>query len=103
VNPAERGAVRVDAGAGVLTLRVSLGALAELETRLGLNSLSELGAHLASPSARDLQVMLDVLAKAGGEDPDSPAVTDATPQGAARAVVAAFQAAGFGQDAAAGS
>lgn len=52
-------------------LKLSLGALAEIEAVLGASTLVELGTRLANPSAAQLLRILGVLIEAGGAMPAS--------------------------------
>ncbi len=49
-----------------VNLRLTLGALAELEQRLNVPNIASLATRIASPAAADILVMLQVLSKAGG-------------------------------------
>lgn len=76
-------------------LCLTLGALAEIETGLGLEGLSGLAERMRALSARDLTVVLAALLRGGGE----PALAeeleraDVAPREAAEAVAKAFAAA----------
>ncbi|MDP3801338.1 MAG: GTA-gp10 family protein [Phenylobacterium sp.] len=76
-------------------LCLTLGALAEIETALGLEGLSGLAERMRVLSARDLQAVLWALLKAGGEWDlaDKPALASVDPREAAEAVAKAFSAA----------
>lgn len=63
-----RGDVPLEINGEVHTLRLTLGALAEIETELGTDDLAGLTARLANPSARDLLVILSALLGGGGQD-----------------------------------
>ena len=63
-----RGDVPLEIDGEIHTLRLTLGALAEIETALGTDDLAGLTARLASPSARDLLVILSALLGGGGHD-----------------------------------
>lgn len=86
-----RGEVRAVLGGVERRLCLTLGALAELETAFGADSVEALAARLARPSAGDLITVLGALLRGGG---------DLEPLGgvafgeAAAAVAAAFEAAG---------
>ena len=73
-------------------LCLTLGALAELETAFGAEDVQALAARLARPSARDLTIVLAALLRGGGEGEVDPAGIEFGE--AARAVAAAFDAAG---------
>lgn len=64
-----RGEVEVALGDRVLVLRLTLGALAEIETRFGAAGLAALGEKLAAGglSARDLVVILGAAIRGGGQ------------------------------------
>ncbi|GGD09133.1 hypothetical protein GCM10011342_17470 [Aquisalinus flavus] len=63
-----RGDVPLEIDGEVHTLRLTLGALAQIETALGTDDLAGLTARLANPSARDLLVILSALLGGGGHD-----------------------------------
>lgn len=72
-------------------LCLTLGALAEIETALGVDGLPQLIQRLKTLSARDLVVVLAALLRGGGEDELDPAQVE--PGEAAEAVARAFIAA----------
>ena len=76
-------------------LCLTLGALAEIETALGIDNPAQLGERLRDPGARDILAMLQALLRGGGEDAFASALpaqpVEATE--AAAAVAAAFLAA----------
>jgi len=76
-------------------LCLTLGALAEIETGLGVAGMAALAERMRSLSARDLMVVLAALLRGGGEgalaDGLASAVVD--PREAAEAVAKAFAAA----------
>jgi hypothetical protein len=76
-------------------LCLTLGALAEIETALGLDSAADLAERLRAPSARDLLVVLAALLRGGGEGAfaEELAAHAVDPAEAAAAVAAAFTAA----------
>lgn len=76
-------------------LCLTLGALAELETAFGCQSLAELQVRLRSLSAAELVCVLAILLKAGGETAVAARLSDlpVSPAEAARAVAEAFRAA----------
>jgi len=82
------------AGAG-RRLCLTLGALAEIETGLGLEGLSGLAERMRTLSARDLMVVLAALLRGGGEGvlADGLAAAAVDPREAAQAVAKAFAAA----------
>nr|GGI01498.1 hypothetical protein GCM10011355_32280 [Aquisalinus luteolus] len=63
-----RGDVALEIDGETHTLRLTLGALAQIETALGTDDLAGLTARLANPSARDLLVILSALLGGGGHD-----------------------------------
>ncbi|MEM6648689.1 MAG: GTA-gp10 family protein [Pseudomonadota bacterium] len=50
-----------------LPLKLTLGALAEMEEALGADTLAELAVKLANPSAGQLMLILRIMGKAAGE------------------------------------
>jgi hypothetical protein len=86
--------VAVLAGAG-RRLCLTLGALAEIETGLGLEGLSGLAERMRTLSARDLTVVLAALLRGGGERALADELDRAgvDPREAAEAVAKAFAAA----------
>jgi hypothetical protein len=93
-NGARGEVVAVLAGAG-RRLCLTLGALAEIETGLGLDGLSELAERMRSLSARDLMKVLAALLRGGGERAlaDELDRAEVDPLEAAEAVARAFAAA----------
>jgi hypothetical protein len=94
VSPAANGArgevVAVLAGTP-RRLCLTLGAIAQLETAFAVEGWTGLAARLASPSAKDLAVVLEALLHGGGE---TGVDVEAAPfREAAEAVAAAFTAA----------
>lgn len=87
-----RGEVRAVLGGVERRLCLTLGALAELETAFGADSVEVLAARLARPSARDLTVVLEALLRGGGDGGGAPERVEF--REAAAAVAAAFEAAG---------
>ncbi len=73
-------------------LCLTLGALAELETAFGTDTVEALAARLTRPSARDLAVVLRALLRGGGEPDVELGRIDF--REAAAAVARAFEAAG---------
>jgi hypothetical protein len=76
-------------------LCLTLGALAEIETGLGLEGLAGLAERMRALSARDLMVVLGALLRGGGEGPlaDELERAPVDPRQAAEAVAKAFAAA----------
>ena len=94
VNGARGEVVALLAGAE-RRLCLTLGALAEIETGLGLEGLSGLAERMRSLSARDLMVVLGALLRGGGERELADELDRAgvEPREAAEAVARAFAAA----------
>ena len=86
-----RGEVSVVLGGQARRLCLTLGALAEIETGLGVEGLAGLAERMRALSARDLMVVLSALLKGGGEAVE--AADSADPREAALAVAQAFEAA----------
>lgn len=63
-----RGDTILTVGGEPKVLRVTLGALAEMEAAFGANDLTSLAARLANPAAGDLLIILRALLKGGGCD-----------------------------------
>jgi len=76
-------------------LCLTLGALAEIETRLGCDGLAGLAERMRALSARDLEVVLAALLRGGGEQDLANTLVNARvdPREAAEAVAKAFAAA----------
>ena len=76
-------------------LCLTLGALAEIETGLGLEGLSDLAERMRALSARDLMTVLAALLRGGGERglADDLGRAGVDPREAAEAVAKAFAAA----------
>lgn len=70
---------------------LTLGALAEIETGLGVDGLEDVAARMKTLSARDLMVVLAAVLRGGGEAAVDVAAVD--PREAAEAVARAFAAA----------
>jgi len=64
---AVRGEAELVAGGKTYRLLLTLGALAEIESGLGLADLSEVGTRLKQPRAADLAIVASALLKGGGE------------------------------------
>jgi len=73
---------------------LTLGALAEIETGLGVDGLEGVAARMKALSARDLMVVLAALLRGGGEEAfaDGLARAAVDPREAAEAVARAFAA-----------
>ena len=90
-----RGEVVVDLGGTPCRLCLTLGALAEIETGLGVEGLDGLAERMRRLSARDLTAVLAALLRGGGERPLAGELDTAAidPREAAEAVARAFAAA----------
>jgi Phage tail tube protein, GTA-gp10 len=79
-------------------LCLTLGALAEIEAGLGLSSLMELEARLKAPTIADIACVLAALLRGGGHDmaDETLLARQVDLPAAARAIAAAFGAAGLG-------
>lgn len=90
-----RGEVSLVIAGKACRLCLTLGALAELETAFGCQSLADLQARLRTLSARELSTVLAILLKAGGDGDVAEALPGlaVSPLDAARAVAEAFHAA----------
>lgn len=90
-----RGEVVANLAGAERTLCLTLGALAEIETGLGVAGVAALAERLRSLSARDLMVVLAALLRGGGEAmlADGLAAASVDPREAAEAVAKAFAAA----------
>lgn len=73
-------------------LRLTLGALAEIEEGLEVDGLKALGARLSRLSASELLRVLGALMRAGGASDADPATLEIDPREAARAVAECFAA-----------
>ena len=76
-------------------LCLTLGALAEIETGLGVAGMAALAERMKALSARDLMVVLAALLRGGGEGEAAEGLAGSTVdlREAAEAIAAAFQAA----------
>lgn len=86
-----RGEAAVMLGGERRRVCLTLGALAEIETGLGVDGLAAVAERMKSLSARDLMVVLAAVLRGGGET--APDVATADPREAAVAVAQAFAAA----------
>lgn len=64
----QRGDVELSAGGRAYTMRLTLGALAEIEDGLGLHDLSEIETRLKNLRASDLAIVAASLLRGGGHD-----------------------------------
>jgi hypothetical protein len=76
-----------------VTLRLTLGALAELEAAFGCASIDDLAVRLKAGRAGDLLIVLAALVRGGGGDGDADALAraDIDPVAAAQAIAKAFE------------
>jgi len=90
-----RGEIAATLGGEPARLCLTLGALAEIETALGLEEGGRLSERLARVGARDVTLVLEALLRGGGlgEAEAARAAARATPGEGARAVADAFRAA----------
>lgn len=90
-----RGEVTADLAGGRRKLCLTLGALAEIESGLGVAGMEALAARLGNMSAGDLMVVLAALLRGGGELELAHGLAKAAidPKAAAGAVAEAFRAA----------
>ncbi len=90
-----RGEVTAVLAGAERTLCLTLGALAEIETGLGVGGMAALAERMRSLSARDLMVVLAALLRGGGETAlaDGLASAPVDAREAAEAVAKAFAAA----------
>ena len=90
-----RGEAAVMLGGGQRRVCLTLGALAEIETGLGVDGMAAVAERMKKLSARDLMVVLAAVLRGGGEL--EPEVAAVDPREAAVAVAQAFAAASSGQ------
>lgn len=90
-----RGEVTAELAGAERRLCLTLGALAEIETALGVEGFADLGERMRRLSAGDLVAVLAALLRGGGEAEAARAVATAPiePRAAAEAVTKAFAAA----------
>lgn len=91
INP-QRGEVAIDIDGKPRTLCLTLGALAEIETALGCESLKDLSIRLKTVSAKDLIRLLAALLRGGGEHELAVRITElnVNPQSALKAILTCF-------------
>ena len=87
-----RGEVELVVDGRAHTLCLTLGALAEIETALGCDTLAELQVRLKQLSAREIMRVLTALLRGGGAG-DTELASQVSPGAAAVAVAEAFRAA----------
>lgn len=86
-----RGEAAVMLGGGQRRVCLTLGALAEIETGLGVDGMAAVAERMKTLSARDLMVVLAAVLRGGGDE--APNVAGVDPREAAVAVAQAFTAA----------
>ena len=86
-----RGEAAVMLGGGQRRVCLTLGALAEIETGLGVDGMAAVAERMKTLSARDLMIVLAAVLRGGGEV--EPEVAAVDPREAAVAVAHAFAAA----------
>lgn len=91
INPA-RGEAEIQIDGQSYRLRLTLGALAELEALFQAGDLQALGTRLGKLTLRDLCAVLAVLLRAGGAEEGEALARAAAPDAAARAIAACFKA-----------
>lgn len=91
-----RGDVSININGEVKTLRLTLGALADIEEKLGQGELSTLQARLKSPRVSDIILVLHALLAGGGAALTLEALkaSDLDLSEAMRAIAAAFESLG---------
>jgi len=92
-----RGEVEIEIDGRLRRLRLTLGALAELEGALKADGLPEVAKRLSAGRASDIAEALSALMRAAGEEGADDLASSADPVAAARAVAAAFAAADAGE------
>lgn len=92
-----RGDSELVAGNKRYTMRLTLGALAEIEDGLGLKSLGDIAARSHSLATSDIAVVASALLRGGGHNisADDVMTLDADLGAIVRAIAGAFQAAGL--------
>ena len=90
-----RGEAAVMLGGARRRVCLTLGALAEIETGLGVDGLAAVAERMKTLSARDLMVVLAAVLRGGGDEAADVSAVD--PREAAVAVAQAFAAASSGQ------
>jgi hypothetical protein len=63
-----RGDSQLVAGGKSLVMRLTLGALADIENGLGLGNLGDIAERMKSPATRDIAVVASALLRGGGFD-----------------------------------
>ncbi|MFA4900646.1 MAG: GTA-gp10 family protein [Brevundimonas sp.] len=86
-----RGEAAVMLGGGQRRVCLTLGALAEIETGLGVDGMAAVAERMKTLSARNLMIVLAAVLRGGGDE--APNVAGVDPREAAVAVAQAFAAA----------
>ena len=86
-----RGEAAVMLGGGQRRVCLALGALAEIETGLGVDGMAAVAERMKTLSARNLMIVLAAVLRGGGDE--APNVAGVDPREAAVAVAQAFAAA----------
>ena len=95
-----RGEETVEIDGSPRCLRLTLGALAEIETGLGVDGFIAVAERLASGRMRDVALVLAALVRAGGDAAIAERILDARidPIAAAQAIARVFASAGAPED-----
>ncbi|XBQ16284.1 MAG: GTA-gp10 family protein [Oceanicaulis sp.] len=88
---AQRGETAIEIGGEAHMLRLTLAALAEIETGLGCDGLEALGERLKRLDAAGLKLVLAALLRGGGADEADTLAGLAGPRAAAAAVADCFR------------
>ena len=86
------GTVSARLGETAVQLRLSLAALMEIESALGVSGMEALAARFRALTAADLNAVLTALLRAGGHQDADALAQSAVPAEAAQAVLACFEA-----------
>ncbi|WOI53997.1 GTA-gp10 family protein [Parvularcula sp. LCG005] len=73
-----RSEAHIDVDGVKLPLKLTLGALSEIEEALGIDTLTDLAFRLGNPSAAELIRILGILAKAAGDEDSDRRVRNGT-------------------------
>jgi len=91
-----RGDSELVAGGKSLVMRLTLGALAEIENGLGLANMGDIAQRMKSPATKDIAVVASALLRAGGFDlsPDDVLALETDVGSLVGAITGAFDKAG---------